>query len=183
MTEDYAQILLKDRDTRVLIKEMILEKADRYNELTSERKLLTEEDIEAKLTSDISFEKVKAIYSDYEAKQEIRMLERDLTSMCFALNRSENKISKQTNWERAYGYATEHVRISHVISQLLNVNNFKKNIRCPFHGEDRKPSLKVYPDDNFFICFACGVKGSPIDFIIQYKNCSFKEAVRYLSNL
>jgi hypothetical protein len=183
MTEDYAQILLKGRDAKVLLKEMILEKANRYEELTKEGKLLTEEEIEGMLEADITYEKIKAIYEDYEAKKEIQLLERDLASMCFALNRNENKIPQQTNWEKAYEHATQHVQISCIISHFLNVNNFRKNIRCPFHGEDRKPSLKVYPEDNFFICFACGSKGSSIDFIMQYKNCSFKEAVQYLSNL
>jgi hypothetical protein len=183
MTKDYAQMLLKDKDIKALLKEMILDKANRYDQLTDGEKLLTEEQIDKSLGSDITYKKIKAIYEDYEAKKEIQILERDLISMCFALNKSEKIIPAQTSWERAYEHATRNVQISQVFSYFFGINNFKKNVSCPFHGEDRNPSLKVYPDDNYFICFACGAKGSSVDFIMKYKDCSFKEAVKYLSIL
>jgi len=51
--------------------------------------------------------------------------------------------------------------------------------QCPFH-DDQHPSFCVYPDSNRFVCFGCGEKGDTIDFIMQRRNLSFKEAIAYL---
>jgi hypothetical protein len=32
-------------------------------------------------------------------------------------------------------------------------------VRCPFHGDDRRPSLSVDLDRGLFNCFACGAQG------------------------
>lgn len=45
---------------------------------------------------------------------------------------------------------------------------------CPFHGADRKPSMKIYKDG--FRCFACGNSGNVIDFVMAYDNVPFKTA-------
>lgn len=47
-------------------------------------------------------------------------------------------------------------------------------ISCPFHGEDRHASMKVYKDS--FHCFACGVNGDIFTFIQKMDNCDFKTA-------
>ncbi len=50
--------------------------------------------------------------------------------------------------------------------------------RCPFHHE-KTPSCKVYKDS--FYCFGCGAHGDSIDFVKQYDNVGFKEAVDRIS--
>jgi DNA primase len=37
---------------------------------------------------------------------------------------------------------------------------------CPFHagGEERTPSLHVYPNDRGWACFGCGRGGTIVDF-------------------
>src|SRR4030042_1157002 len=49
---------------------------------------------------------------------------------------------------------------------------------CPFHN-DHNPSMGI--KNNHFHCFACGVKGDPIDFVIKRDSVPFQEAVRWLS--
>lgn len=52
-------------------------------------------------------------------------------------------------------------------------------IRCPFHGETAG-SLKVYTGGRGWHCFGCGRGGSVIDFVMQYEEIGFAEAVRLL---
>ncbi|MCD3217467.1 DNA primase [Clostridium botulinum C] len=56
-------------------------------------------------------------------------------------------------------------------------------IKCPFHNE-KTPSLKVKFNSNtnkdFFKCFGCSECGDSIDFVMKYKNLSYKEARQYL---
>ena len=52
---------------------------------------------------------------------------------------------------------------------------------CPFHGE-KTASFSVNQRKQFYHCFGCGVGGSVIDFVMQYENMSFQEAVRALAD-
>ena len=51
-------------------------------------------------------------------------------------------------------------------------------LSCPFHGEDRRPSMKIYKDG--FHCFACGLHGDIFDFVQQMEHCDFKTAFKIL---
>jgi DNA primase catalytic core len=51
---------------------------------------------------------------------------------------------------------------------------------CPFHGE-KTPSFIVSPSKNIYKCFGCGKSGDAIDFIREYKNLSFVEAVKTIA--
>lgn len=51
---------------------------------------------------------------------------------------------------------------------------------CPFH-KDNTPSLSVSNDQGVYHCFGCGAKGNVIDFIENYHNRTFVEAVNYLN--
>lgn len=51
---------------------------------------------------------------------------------------------------------------------------------CPFH-EERTASFFIFRNSNTYHCFGCGLGGDVIDFIVNLKNLSFKEAVEYLS--
>ena len=52
---------------------------------------------------------------------------------------------------------------------------------CPFHGE-KTASFSVNQRKQFYHCFGCGVGGSVIDFVMQYENMSFQEAVKALAD-
>lgn len=54
-------------------------------------------------------------------------------------------------------------------------------ISCPFHPGDDTPSMKIYPENKGFHCFACGAHGSVIDFVMRLYNISFQQAVIRLS--
>ena len=51
---------------------------------------------------------------------------------------------------------------------------------CPFHSE-RTPSFTVFPADNSFYCFGCGVGGNAITFVRRIENLEFTEAVAFLA--
>jgi DNA primase len=50
--------------------------------------------------------------------------------------------------------------------------------RCPFH-DDRHQSLKI-SESGYYSCFACGEKGSMIDFHMKMNNLEFKSALKEL---
>ena len=54
--------------------------------------------------------------------------------------------------------------------------------RCPFHQGDNSPSMKIYPGNRGFHCFACGAGSSVIDFVMKYFNLSFIDAERKLND-
>lgn len=45
---------------------------------------------------------------------------------------------------------------------------------CPFHGEDRHPSMKIYKDS--FHCFACNRSGDIFKFVMEMDGVDFKTA-------
>lgn len=52
---------------------------------------------------------------------------------------------------------------------------------CPFHSE-KTPSFTVFPDQNSFYCFGCGVGGDAITFVKSVENLEYTEAVTLLAN-
>lgn len=52
-------------------------------------------------------------------------------------------------------------------------------IRCPFH-EDDTPSLVISPANNLYHCFGCGAAGTVIDWTLQTRGVSFRQAVELL---
>ena len=59
------------------------------------------------------------------------------------------------------------------------IENKGRMYRCPFHGEDKKPSATVY--SRFFHCFCCQKHLDVIGFVQEYFNLSFKEAMQKLN--
>lgn len=53
---------------------------------------------------------------------------------------------------------------------------------CPFHGE-KTPSFSVSQSKQFYHCFGCGVHGTAINFLMEYENLSFPEAIEYLADI
>lgn len=64
--------------------------------------------------------------------------------------------------------------------EKLRANRKYLSALCPFHSE-KTPSFYIYPDENKFHCFGCGVHGDAIDFIMKLKGLSFVEAVNSLT--
>ena len=55
-----------------------------------------------------------------------------------------------------------------------------KNIPCfKGHGE-RTPCLHIYTKTNSFKCYSCGIGGSTIDLVKEYRNCLVKEAIQWI---
>ncbi len=53
---------------------------------------------------------------------------------------------------------------------------------CPFHGE-KTPSFTVSPTKGFYHCFGCQASGTVIDFLMNYDNLGFPEAVEALAEM
>ncbi len=52
--------------------------------------------------------------------------------------------------------------------------------RCPFH-EDKDPSFYVVPDKQIYHCFGCGAGGNVFNFLMQYENLTFGDALEMLA--
>ena len=52
---------------------------------------------------------------------------------------------------------------------------------CPFH-DDHSPSMSVSQDKQIYKCFSCGAAGNVFDFVGNYENVSFGEAVSIVAN-
>lgn len=51
---------------------------------------------------------------------------------------------------------------------------------CPFHNE-KTPSFTVNNQKNFYHCFGCGAHGNAINYVMEQRNVSFKEALELLT--
>ena len=51
---------------------------------------------------------------------------------------------------------------------------------CPFHNDRHIGSFKISPRRNTYHCFSCGKHGGPVDFLMDYANMTFPDAIRYL---
>ena len=69
-----------------------------------------------------------------------------------------------------------------VVSDFVTLKRSGANLKglCPFH-DDRTPSFMVSPAKNICKCFACGVGGRPVDFIMKHEQLSYYDALRYLA--
>lgn len=54
-------------------------------------------------------------------------------------------------------------------------------INCPFHGE-KTPSFHINPAWQRYKCFGCGESGSAINFLMEYENLPFIDAVKKLAD-
>ena len=71
--------------------------------------------------------------------------------------------------------------IEDLISGYVSLKRAGSNLKglCPFHSE-KSPSFTVYPGDNSFYCFGCGVGGNAITFVRQIEHMDYPDAVVYL---
>ncbi len=54
------------------------------------------------------------------------------------------------------------------------------NIRCPFHGDDKHPSMNIR--NNFYFCHTCGAHGDVIGFVSQMFGLKPSAAAMKLDN-
>ena len=52
---------------------------------------------------------------------------------------------------------------------------------CPFHNE-KTPSFSVTPGKQMYYCFGCGAGGNVYNFIMEYENYTFSEALKHLAD-
>ena len=52
---------------------------------------------------------------------------------------------------------------------------------CPFHNE-KTPSFSVTPAKQMYYCFGCGAGGNVFNFIMEYENFTFGEALHHLAD-
>lgn len=180
--KDLNQRLLNDKGIKIILKKMIRQKADRYDELSKKWANCTEQDMETLLAGNVSYSDLKTLLEYREERKEVMRIERDLACMCYGLKQAEGNPIKRTPWEDQYEFATQYAQIENVVQVLTGHINFRRNIKCPFHT-DKTPSLKVYSKSNRFVCFGCNARGSPIDFVMKYKNCTFRDAVLLITQI
>lgn len=82
---------------------------------------------------------------------------------------SEDKINEIRN----------SVDIVEVISSYLPLTTRGKNFFgiCPFHS-DHSPSMSVSKEKQIYTCFSCGATGNVFNFIMDYENVNFIEAIK-----
>ncbi len=51
---------------------------------------------------------------------------------------------------------------------------------CPLHN-DKTPSFTIFPENRWH-CFGCNEGGDSISLVMRMRNCTFKEAVLFLTN-
>ena len=75
------------------------------------------------------------------------------------------------------------VDIVEIISSYLPLIAKGKNFFgvCPFHS-DHSPSMSVSKEKQIYTCFSCGATGNVYNFIMDYENVSFIEAVKIVAN-
>ncbi|EPE37745.1 DNA primase [Candidatus Photodesmus anomalopis] len=77
----------------------------------------------------------------------------------------------------------EQIDIIDIIDSRIKLNKRGKNYTacCPFHDE-KTPSFTVSPKKQFYHCFGCGVHGNAVDFLMQYEQYEFIEAIEQLAS-
>ena len=72
----------------------------------------------------------------------------------------------------------EKIDIEKVISKYINISKKGANYWaiCPFHT-DTKPSLSISPQRKIYKCFSCGAAGDAINFVKNYENINFFDAI------
>ncbi|MDO4488761.1 MAG: DNA primase [Eubacteriales bacterium] len=70
-----------------------------------------------------------------------------------------------------------------VIGQFVKLEKKGANYfgLCPFHGE-KTASFSVSPRKQIYYCFGCQKGGNVLNFVMEYENFSFTEAVKHLAD-
>ena len=70
-----------------------------------------------------------------------------------------------------------------IIGRRVQLNQKGNNFWgiCPFH-DDTNPSMAVNQDKQFFYCFVCNAKGNAINFLRDFENLDFVDAVESIAS-
>ena len=70
-----------------------------------------------------------------------------------------------------------------VVSQYVKLNRRGNTYfgLCPFHNE-KTPSFSVTPSKQMYYCFGCGTGGNVYNFVMEYENYTFGEALQHLAD-
>tara|TARA_B100000686_G_C16775020_1_gene967844 strand:+ start:597 stop:2351 length:1755 start_codon:yes stop_codon:yes gene_type:complete len=92
-------------------------------------------------------------------------------------------IDKKNSIEDILNEFKNRAKLSDFIGQFVALTQRGNSFvgKCPFHNE-KTASFSVSDDKALFYCFGCKVGGNVINFISKYKNFSFPESLKYLSN-
>ncbi|WP_350342435.1 DnaB-like helicase C-terminal domain-containing protein [Proteinivorax tanatarense] len=85
--------------------------------------------------------------------------------------------------ESAINAVKEKVNIIDFIGEYTDLQR-KGNLhqgKCVLHDDKDTPSLTVYEETQSFYCFGCKAGGSVIEFVKDYYNYDFSEAMQFLS--
>lgn len=76
----------------------------------------------------------------------------------------------------------DEARVEDVVGEFVTLKRRGSNLLglCPFHNE-KTPSFNVNPARNIYKCFGCGKAGGPIQFLIDYQQLSYPDALKYLA--
>jgi len=58
----------------------------------------------------------------------------------------------------------------------------EQQFKCHLHGNDQKPSARVYPSTNSFHCWACGKSRDPIALVMDAENMDLYAALQKLED-
>ena len=74
------------------------------------------------------------------------------------------------------------VDIVDIVSNYIPLVQKGKNFFgvCPFH-DDHSPSMSVSREKQVYTCFSCGATGNVFNFVMDYENVSFIEAVKIIA--
>lgn len=72
--------------------------------------------------------------------------------------------------------------IESLIGNYVSLKRAGSNLKglCPFHSE-KTPSFVVYPADNSFYCFGCGIGGDAVTFVKQMEHLDYPDALEFLA--
>lgn len=72
---------------------------------------------------------------------------------------------------------TQYLKIKDIVFRYSGKTfNRQNRCPCPLHNGNNS-NFTVYPHTNSFYCFTCGVGGDVINFVSEYFNISYSEAI------
>lgn len=76
----------------------------------------------------------------------------------------------------------DEARVEDVVGEFVTLKKRGANLLglCPFHNE-KTPSFNVNPARNIYKCFGCGKAGGPLQFLMDYQQLTYPDALRYLA--
>lgn len=79
---------------------------------------------------------------------------------------------------------TSRLRLSDLIGRYVKTTKAGREFKacCPFHNE-KTPSFTINDDKGFYHCFGCGKHGDHFDFVMEYQNLEFKDALTILAEM